>query len=473
MTQTLREPLKSCFEKQKRQRKLSIRVWTWFLVFTPISLTYYSLNTPAFGWLNWYLSIAWSLDFIPSILGITGAALYIHSKKQRNNSTYLENTWAKQQVIFLIPSICRENTIPALCRVIDSIIEYAPKHLKNWRIDIVTEEGAAGLTTIKQIYSSVQIRILVVPKNYQTPKKTKYKARANQYALEIRRNEGENKNNIFVYHLDDDTAVGEDTIKSIAFFITSDKGQYHAAQGILAFPWQLSGSFFSRLADSIRPADDLTRFYFFTGFLRKPLVGFHGEHLLLRSSIEDEIGWDFGPTVKVEDAYFALHFSHRYPKKTTFLDSYSYGASPETIRDLIKQRRRWSSGLLGLLFDPTLKGKPRWLMGLFVANWILSPMRHVVPIFIIAGIIGYTTSPVSQPIVFLWTISFATWIWQYMEGLRINLSVTEKKRRYFLHLSSLLLLFFFITIIETIAVTAGVLDFLKGKQNFEVISKRY
>ncbi|MCK5027561.1 MAG: glycosyltransferase [Candidatus Pacebacteria bacterium] len=451
---------------------VKLNLWVWLVIFIPISLVYYSLNDPTDGWLNWYLSFVWSFDIIPSFLGIAGAILFIRAKKQKK-VLVKRSTHVHKQVVFLIPSICRDDTIPALCRVIDSILKHAPDYLENWRIDIVTEEGAQGLTRLKQIYSFSNVRILVVPTKYKTPNGTKYKARANQYSLEIRRANGENKSDVFVYHLDDDTAVGADTVQSIAQFILNDRGQYHAAQGVLTFPWQLSRSFLTRMADSIRPADDLTRFYFFTGYLGKPLVGFHGEHLLLRASVEDEIGWDFGPKVKVEDAYFALYFNQHYSGKSTFLDSCTYGASPETVKDLIKQRRRWAAGLLGLLFDPTLKGKPRWLMAIFVTNWVLSPMRHLMPVFIVAMIIGATTSPVSQWVVFIWTLGFATWIWQYFEGLRINLSVSEPRRHYLLYACTLFPLFFIITMIETVAVAAGFYDFSRGKQSFEVISKSY
>ena len=70
-------------------------------------------------------------------------------------------------------------------------------------------------------------------------------------------------------------------------FIESDK--HDLAQGLLTYPHQLTRSWFCRLADSIRPADDMSRFYFCTAKLGSPLAGLHGEHLLIRANVEAHI----------------------------------------------------------------------------------------------------------------------------------------------------------------------------------------
>ena len=69
--------------------------------------------------------------------------------------------------------------------------------------------------------------------------------------------DGESRDDVFVYHLDDDTAVGRDTVASVAEFVANDTGRFHAAQGVLAFPRELATSRCCWLADAVRPADDL------------------------------------------------------------------------------------------------------------------------------------------------------------------------------------------------------------------------
>ena len=53
---------------------------------------------------------------------------------------------------------------------------------------------------------------------------------------------GENTDQCYVYHLDDDTHIGEDTAASLAEFIEFDGDRFYLAQGILTFPHELTPS---------------------------------------------------------------------------------------------------------------------------------------------------------------------------------------------------------------------------------------
>ncbi len=418
---------------------------------------------------NWYLSLAWSSYAPLAFIGLIGALGSRRIKLQKFSDS------VQDQVIFLVPTVARYDTVPALMRVIDSILLCAPGVLARFAIHIVTEEGAEGLPDLQAQYKHhKRISFLVVPRAYVTPNGTRYKARANQYALEYRRLHGLNTARTFVYHGDDDTAISHDTIWSIAQFI--HKNDADLAQGVLTYPFQLSRSWFCRLADSVRPADDLTRFHFFTGMLRRPMAGLHGEHLLVRANIEEAIGWDFGQHVKVEDAYFGLKFASRYPGRSTFLHSCSYGASPSCVSDLIKQRRRWANGLIGLIFDPQIPLGVKCSLCYSILNWSSGILQHVGFVFLIAFLLGSpTTSPIVQWILYIWCFSLSYQLWMYVEGLRINLDASHTyAKRWMYHilpwLVTLLLPVF--SLVETWSATLGVWDFLRKKKGFEVIAKR-
>jgi hypothetical protein len=317
------------------------------------------------------------------------------------------------------------------------------------------------------------IRIVNVPSDYTTPLGARFKTRANQFAMESRRRAGENTKDCYVYHLDDDTHIGKDTAASLAEFIELDGDRFYLAQGILTFPHELTPSKFCRLADSIRPADDLTRFAFFTGVLGTPLGGLHGEHLVIRADIEDEIGWDFPDTV-IEDAYFAIQFAIRYPKRSTTLNSYSYGASPASVRDLLRQRRRWIEGLLRLAFNRRLPLKPKLPLLYSIFTWSLAPLQFVG----LALLISYTsgldnTSPISPMFLPLWAISLAGVFWFYVEGLKINLSASDRPPRHLLLSLVIIPAIYVITVIESLGVILGIVRFMGfGSQKVsEVITK--
>jgi beta-1,4-mannosyltransferase len=418
------------------------------------------------GPLNFYLTVAWSLFLPLVVIGVLGAIAIRRRRTSRFRGT------VPNRVIFLIPTVARRDVLPALHRVVDSILLFAPRNLSDFRIDLVADQGSDGIPELREVYRRhPHVRLTIVPASYRTPSGAIHKARATHYALLVRDARGESTPDTFVYHLDDDTGVGPDTVASIAEFIAKDEGTYDLAQGVLAFPHHLAASRFCAYADSIRPGDDLTRFRFFTGILGKPLGGLHGEHLLVRASVESEIGWDFADT-KVEDAHFAMRFAAR-GHRSTALDSCSYGASPSNVRDLITQRRRWASGLIQLVFDRTIPRRMKPALAYSVFVWITGLFYHPALVLAVAFMIGpgANTSPVVAAVVPIWAVSLAFILTQYLEGLRVNLATTQGKRRRFL--SALLMVpgFYVFTVVEAYAAAMGLKDAIAGRRDFQVISK--
>jgi beta-1,4-mannosyltransferase len=396
-----------------------IDFWLFVLLFVVISGVTLAVSPgTSFHPLNIYLTVVWSLYLPIAVIGLAGG----YQARKLTPSTF--NDRVDEKVIFIVPTVGRRDVAGALRRVIDSILIEAPSLVPNMRVDVVLEADAEILSELEQLYGEEpRVRLLVVPRDYVTPNGSLFKARANQYALDVRTEEGESREDVFVYHLDDDTSIGPDTIASIAEFISQDDGTTHLAQGVLVFPHQLSASRFCSLADAVRPADDLTRFYFFAATLRRPLGGLHGEHMLVRASVEADLGWDFGPRATVEDSYFALELAKRYPKSTAFLSSSTYGASPDTVKDLIRQRRRWAAGLYSLAVDRRYSLKLRGVLLYSVFNWSIGPLQHVAVVLTIGYLVGALgTSPVWAPIAVLWSVSLASHVWRYLIGLRSPLS---------------------------------------------------
>lgn len=439
------------------------------LVFLIIFLCVLNLEliTVDTNFINWYLTIAWTSFFPIALIGMIGA---FNAQKLRLSSF---NKRIDNKVIFVLPSIGRIGNLPALYRVIDSILKYAPQNLNNFVIDVVTEENSeANLQLTVKYKNNPNVRLVRVPSHYRTKNGTKYKARANQYSADLHEELGEVNNETWTYHLDDDTAIGSDTISSIAEVIYNDDYSYHIAQGILTFPFQNSSSLICKLADSVRPTDDVTKFYFFTKFLKTPLSGIHGEHLLIRSSIENYIGWDFGPNAITEDAEFALNFSYKFPKKSIFLKSATYGASPSTISDFIKQRRRWSKGLIDLVFRAKVPLLYKLPIGYMVFTWASGIFQNIFFIFLVLLLSGQNnTSPISEIFGIIWSVNFAYQIWQYIEGLRINLQVSNKLKLYPLYLILIIPGIFLFSLLESFSTFLGLWDYITKKKGFIVIEK--
>ncbi|MEM1782227.1 MAG: hypothetical protein QW441_06710 [Nitrososphaerota archaeon] len=67
--------------------------------------------------------------------------------------------------------------------------------------------------------SLIGSKIIVVPRGFSTARDTKFKARALTYTLNVMDKEGLINENVWIYHQDDETKVGEDTMIGIMDYI--------------------------------------------------------------------------------------------------------------------------------------------------------------------------------------------------------------------------------------------------------------
>ncbi|MFI6289394.1 glycosyltransferase family 2 protein [Streptomyces sp. NPDC051018] len=427
--------------------------------------------------MSWALSVVWSLPVVGVLVGIQGA--WLIRRRVRRSERMVPPAPAEQDfLIVLVPTIGRHDTYPALKRSVLSYAEHLPEYFPHLRIDVLTEEGCEAAESIDGLAASNPlIRVVTVPKAYQTPNGTRFKARANNYAHELRIEEGEALDHVWVLHMDDDTGVGPDTAASLAQFINRQRRAHpdqakHMAQGILTYPRENAVNLFTWLADAVRPADDIARFRALTG-LGTPAAGVHGELLVLRASIEATIGWDFGPKAIVEDAQLALTFCRRYPGRSDWFNGRCYGASPATTKDFVKQRDRWAWGLVALCFNRTIPLRYRWFLSVCVATWILGPLQHIVAVLCIGLMTGdLNTSPVTQSIVVFWSLNFAYVIWTYWEGLRLNAIASANGRRKWWEPIVVVALIPVFSVLEGLGGFKGFLKFVRREENkFVVIAK--
>lgn len=432
--------------------------------------------SPGSSPLSWVLTIMWSLPAVGALVGVQGAWLTRH--QIRRDTHAVPSPLSEHHLIILVPTIGRRDTYPALRRSVFSYLEYLPAHFPRLRVDIVTEEACEAAELISELAAlSPLVRMVVVPQAYRTTNRSRFKARANHYSHELRISEGEARSDVWVLHMDDDTGVGPDTAYALARFINRQRqvgpeDAKHLAQGILVYPRENAANLFTWLADSIRPADDIARFRALTG-IGTPAAGVHGELLLIRASIEATIGWDFGPTAIVEDTQFALSFCRCYPGRSGWFNGRCYGASPSNVRDFVKQRDRWSWGLVTLCFDREIPLRYRWFLAVCVATWILGPFQHVGTILLVAWITGsLQTSPVTPSIVVVWAFSFAYTIWTYWEGLRLNALASANGRRKWWEPIAVVALIPVFSVLEGIGGFTGFLKFVRRREKeFVVISK--
>jgi egghead protein (zeste-white 4 protein) len=444
-----------------------------FAAILGISWWFYSSDMGPVGWVT---TVVWSMPTLGSAVGVVGALLTRRRVRRQRRWAPAEAV-RHDRLIVVVPTIGRHDTLPALERSVRSYRQHLPTYFPHLRVDVVIEEGCEARSAIDALARTEPgVRVIAVPRWYRTPRGTRFKARANHYAHELRIAEGEAAENVWVLHMDDDTGVGPDTASSVARFITAQRRAglraKHLAQGILAYPRENAVSRWTWLADAVRPADDITRFAALTG-RGTPWAGLHGELLLIRASVEAKLGWDFGPKAIVEDAQLALTFCSRFRGRSDWFTGHCYGASPATVRDLLKQRERWAWGLLGLSLNRDIPLRHRVFLGYCVSTWVLGPFQHVGALLLLGALLGQAnTSPATVYVLPAWALNMAFVVWMYWEGLKINVNASADGRRRWWERLAVIMLIPLFSIWEGIGGFRGLVRFLRREENkFVVIAK--
>jgi cellulose synthase/poly-beta-1,6-N-acetylglucosamine synthase-like glycosyltransferase len=432
----------------------------------------WQLHSGTTGVIGWATTILWTLPLTGSLLGLAGGLRTIRrlrAARYQAPARCVEN----DILIVLVPTIGRWDTYPALERVVHSCAEHLPAYFHWLSIDIVIEEGCEAAAAIHRL-AGPHVRVITVPAEYRTPAGTRFKSRANHYANVRRVADGESGDDIWVLHMDDDTGVGPDTAAELARFVSEQRGPdaRHLAQGVLTFPREHGANRLMWLADSIRPAQDVSLFAITTG-RGIPRAGLHGELLLVRSSIEAEIGWDFGPRAVTEDTQFALNFVQRHPGRSDWFPGRSFGATPVTLADFLRQRERWAWGLLELSVNSDIPLRNRLLLLHNMLLWSCGPLQHVLVVVLAGALLGdLDTFPATAVLLPLWSINVAFQIWSYWEGHAMNRRAsTEHRVRRWERLSVIALIPLF-SLFEVVGFLRGFMRFVRRTDTaFTVIAK--
>lgn len=336
----------------------------------------------------------------------------------------------------------------------------AQMRFEDWRIEVVTDQP------LELDARDGQVRQMVVPPDYQPPNGAKYKARGLQYALEGSTASLED----WIIHLDEETGFDARTLRAIHRFIYKQRRQValgrqqypKIGQGVIVYGKGVVQNWLTTLADSIRVGDDFGRFrlQFEHG---KAWFGMHGSFIVVNNGIEQMIGFDHGAGSSItEDSYFAL-VAQAAGIEFDFIPAYMYEKSPFTVKDFIRQRRRWFGGIWFCALSPELPVKERVILAAFMLMWSLS---WSCPLMVIVNLLYPTATP-------LWLgigggVSFAYTVWMYVVGFICTFDRADLKERYVGLLAAQILLVPLFSVMESVAVLYALLS---PPKDFYIVQK--
>ena len=304
--------------------------------------------------------------------------------------------------------------------------------------------------------------------------------------------------------MDEESYVTPQTILALLKFIGKGKGV--VSEGPIFYPLKFeSANRLTAIAESVRP---FACYDCVSQMTNPPPLHMHGSNLLVRSDIEDDIGWKFGCTV-AEDQMFGYKVYEKYG-----LGSMGWHGGilleqpPLNLKDHFFQRRRWFLGTM-----QNLDKFPRWhrykvmfkSLTLFlgfasgVASTALMIQAYIFPLFSLSmyelGVISseimslpgnllitsalssiansqLTTAPIELGTTAILLFASLVWLGSYQLGLFLNLRYSKMKwaKKILLHLQTLFLCPL-IGLIETFPAVWAIIEYnVNKKQMSEKVS---
>ena len=247
-------------------------------------------------------------------------------------------------IVFQITTRSATKT-PVVKRGVASIKSSASNvNFYNYQVSVVTDDPM-DIGTLK----NEKCEVVVVESDYCT--NAIKKGRALQYAVEHRRRTGASTAKYWIFHMDDESYVTPQTILALLKFIREGKGV--ASEGPIFYPLKFeSANRLTAIAESIRP---FACYDCVSQMTHPPPLHMHGSNLLVRSDIEDDIGWKFGPTL-AEDQMFGFKVYEKYGRGSMgWHGGILLEQPPLNVKDHFFQRRRWVLGTM-----QNLQRFPRW-----------------------------------------------------------------------------------------------------------------
>ncbi len=218
-------------------------------------------------------------------------------------------------------------------------------------IEVVTESQEQQALLREDFVGSsfpVQAFALLVPREYETPKGTKLKARALHYMVDLRRRGFNCKpGRTFIVHYDEESVMEPGELRKLFHYLAATPKQL--SEGPIYYPLEYNdASMICRAMEANRPMGCFE--------CRKVMesgtpLHLHGSNLVIDEDLENALGWDIGtldgqPFVAEDYVFGVQAYLRQGPQIFGWHGSVMLEQPPFSLKNAFKQRYRWITGVL-------------------------------------------------------------------------------------------------------------------------------
>jgi beta-1,4-mannosyltransferase len=349
-----------------------------------------------------WASLVWLAPLLPAVCELVGLLMYQHPRWLRRDQRI------PQLVVWRIVS--RGVNKEALTATILRCRKESRKlPLFRYMIEVIIDTSGDGLPR-----EAPDLHYFLVPKSYQTSNATKAKARALNFALYA----SPLAEDGWIVHLDEETHPTPSGIRGIAQAISEEEasGQLRIGQGMITYhrDWKHHPLF--TLSDCIRTGSDVGR-TFLSMRIGAPLFGMHGSFIVVRNDVEKRVGFDLGQKGSVtEDAWWG-YLQMDAGSRCRWVDGVLEEQCTQSVKDFLKQRRRWFSGLVSTALHSPARLQWRLMLGINMLAWALAPFAwgYTIAHFVTGGYVDPVVRALANG-------SFAVYVVTTLVGLRVNMT---------------------------------------------------
>lgn len=237
----------------------------------------------------------------------------------------------------------------------------------NYEIELVVDSAQ-----IKDpLFAALGCVVVEVPRTFSTKSGARFKARALCYAAHARLTRYQEKKNVWILHLDEDTLLTRQAILGVHSFLSRAgwESRCGAGEKKLYSLESSSKSRFYRWLDFHCTGEDLGRYRLQFKMWKASIFGAHGSFIVMPIAVDTPDLYEVGPEGSLtEDAYVAMRLRLAgIPME--WIDGHVYEQAPHDFKNFLLQRARWIHGLINLFMESKLPAKYRMVWFTYVYMW--------------------------------------------------------------------------------------------------------